>query len=124
MSAWLVTVNNNWQCAVIARTAVEAMSQGGDLWREIHTDGKDIGGIENIKTRQLVLGGKPLALIERLIYALIFIAAVNIGLLVVIVFFRETANFWAVLTLGCLVSASVGLSAGLSGRHEAGVSAR
>lgn len=124
MKAWLVTVNNDWQHAVIARTAVEAMSQGGDLWREIHTDGKDIGGIEDIKTRQLVLGGRPLALIEKLTSVLIFIAAMNIGLLVVIVFFRETANFWAVLTLGCLVSASVGLSAALTGRHEAGSSAR
>lgn len=124
MKAWLVTVNHNWQRAIIARNAVEAMSQGGDLWRQIHTDGEDIGGIEDIDTRYLMLEGKPLVLIEKLTYVLIFIAAVNIGLLVLIAFFRDTAIFWSCLVGGCLLSASAGLSAGLTGRHEAGVSAQ
>jgi hypothetical protein len=122
MKAWLVTVNHNWHHAVIARNAVEAMSQGGDLWREVHTGGKDIGGIEDIDTRYLILAGKSLLLIERLTRVLIFIAAVNIGLLVVSAFFRDTAIFWPLLLLGCLTSASAGLTAALTGRHEAGVS--
>jgi hypothetical protein len=56
MRTWVVIINGDWECTVQARTAADAATMAGDDWRAEHTDGADVGGIEDLEVRRVVEG--------------------------------------------------------------------
>jgi hypothetical protein len=52
MQGWIVTINGNETMRIEADSAAQALTLGGDRWREKYTGGEDRGEISTVDVRR------------------------------------------------------------------------